>query len=106
MTQSSSRGKAVVLDFVARVSSPHQIRHLSAARDALVVLRVPRLESLARIGSSSCFLGDVRDQNLILIGGGWPANNTVAKINLKAAGPTFTLGPTLPSAKAQTSGSS
>jgi hypothetical protein len=61
---------------------------------------VPGLKSLARTGSSSCFVGDVRDQNLILMGGGWPANKVVAEINLKASNPTFTLGPPLPSAKA------
>lgn len=48
---------------------------------------------------ASCFVGDVRDQNLIVMGGGWPATNTTRIIDLDAATPTFQPGPALPVAK-------
>lgn len=49
---------------------------------------------------ASCFVGDVRDQNLMVMGGGWPATNTTRIIDLDAPQPTFRPGPTLGAAKA------
>ena len=51
---------------------------------------------------ASCFVGDVRDQNLIDIGGGWPATNKTRIIKLNAPMPVFQDGPSLSAAKAYT----
>lgn len=45
--------------------------------------------------SASCFVGDVRDQNLMMLGGGWPATNITRIIDLDAPTPTYRQGPSL-----------
>jgi len=50
-------------------------------------------------GFGSCFFGDVRDQNLIVMGGGWPATATTNVIDLDSAAPAYTAGPPLSAAK-------
>lgn len=49
---------------------------------------------------ASCFVGDVRDQNLMVLGGGWPATNVTRIIDLDAPTPTYREGPPLGAAKA------
>jgi hypothetical protein len=56
-----------------------------------------------REGSASCFVGDVRDQRLITMGGGWPATTSTNIIKLNAATPTYAPGPPLRAAKAYVS---
>jgi hypothetical protein len=47
----------------------------------------------------SCFFGDVRDQNLMIMGGGWPATATTHVIDLDAATPAYRAGPPMTAAK-------
>lgn len=56
--------------------------------------------NLSPATTASCFVGDVRDQNLMTLGGGWPATSMTRIIDLDAAAPTFVAGPSLPAAKA------
>lgn len=49
--------------------------------------------------AASCFVGDVRDQNLMLLGGGWPATSVTRIIDLDAPTPTYRQGPSLGAAK-------
>jgi len=51
----------------------------------------------------SCFFGDVRDQNLMIMGGGWPATATTSVIDLDATAPAYKAGPSLSAAKAYVS---
>ena len=51
------------------------------------------------VGYGSCFFGDVRDQNLMVLGGGWPATATTNVIDLDAATPAFRAGPPMTAAK-------
>jgi hypothetical protein len=53
-----------------------------------------------RNGAATCFVGDVRNQNVIVLGGGWPATNTTAIVKLNASTPTYRQGPALKAAKA------
>jgi hypothetical protein len=48
---------------------------------------------------ASCFVGDVRDQNLMVLGGGWPATNVTTLIDLDAPAPIKRAGPPLKAAK-------
>lgn len=48
-----------------------------------------------RVASTSCFVGDVRDQNLIVMGGGWPATDSTNLIKLDDPQPAFREGPRL-----------
>ena len=48
---------------------------------------------------ASCFVGDVRDQNLMIMGGGWPAVSATSVINLTSATPAYKPGPPLGAAK-------
>jgi hypothetical protein len=48
---------------------------------------------------ASCFFGDVRDQNLMIMGGGWPAVANTSVIQLNAATPAYKPGPTMAAAK-------
>src|SRR3954470_17935607 len=50
-------------------------------------------------GFGSCFFGDVRDQNLMIMGGGWPATATTNVIDLDSAAPAYKAGPPLSAAK-------
>jgi hypothetical protein len=50
-------------------------------------------------GYGSCFFGDVRDQNLMVMGGGWPATATTNVIDLDATTPAFKAGPPMTAAK-------
>jgi hypothetical protein len=52
---------------------------------------------------ASCFVGDVRDQNLMVMGGGFPATKVSTLIKLNAATPTKVAGPSLLAAKAYVS---
>lgn len=54
-------------------------------------------------GFTSCFHGDVREQNLITMGGGWPATAKTNIIDLDAATPAYRAGPPLSAAKAYVS---
>ena len=54
-------------------------------------LRTPKQRSSA----ASCFVGDLRSQDLLVLGGGSPAVDTTDKIKLSAAKPGFVPGPTL-----------
>jgi hypothetical protein len=47
----------------------------------------------------SCFFGDVRDQNLMIMGGGWPATATTNVIDLDSATPAYRAGPAMTAAK-------
>jgi hypothetical protein len=47
----------------------------------------------------SCFFGDVRDQNLMIMGGGWPATATTSIIDLDSAAPAYRAGPPMTAAK-------
>ncbi len=59
--------------------------------------------SLTSATMASCFVGDVRDQNLMVLGGGWPATNITRIIDLDEPTPTYRQGPTLGAAKAYVS---
>jgi hypothetical protein len=50
-------------------------------------------------GFGSCFFGDVRDQNLMIMGGGWPATATTHVIDLDSATPAYRAGPPMTAAK-------
>lgn len=50
-------------------------------------------------GFGSCFFGDVRDQNLMIMGGGWPATATTNVIDLDSSAPAYRAGPPLSAAK-------
>ena len=50
-------------------------------------------------GFGSCFFGDVRDQNLMVMGGGWPATATTNVIDLDSTAPAYKPGPPLSAAK-------
>jgi hypothetical protein len=58
-------------------------------------LRTPAQRSSA----ASCFVGDLRNQNLLVIGGGHPAISTTDKIRLSDASPKFVPGPSLKTPK-------
>ena len=60
-------------------------------------------ESTQRRYGTSCRVGDVRNQDIIVIGGGWPATASTNVINLNAASPVYTKGPDLASPKAYVS---
>jgi hypothetical protein len=47
----------------------------------------------------SCFVGDVRDQNLMIMGGGWPATATTNVIDLDSTTPVYRAGPPMTAAK-------
>lgn len=51
------------------------------------------------VGFGSCFFGDVRDQNLMIMGGGWPATATTNVVDLDSAAPAYKAGPPLSAAK-------
>jgi hypothetical protein len=51
------------------------------------------------IAYGSCFFGDVRDQNLMVMGGGWPATAATNVIDLDSANPAFAAGPPMTAAK-------
>ena len=48
-----------------------------------------------RQAAASCFVGDVRNQNLMVMGGGWPGTTSTSIIKLNAAAPAFRDGPPL-----------
>ena len=48
---------------------------------------------------ATCFIGDVRDQNLMTLGGGWPGTNATRIVNLAQATPTYRAGPPLLASK-------
>jgi hypothetical protein len=54
-------------------------------------------------GYASCFFGDVRDQNLMVMGGGWSATALTHVIDLDSLTPAFRAGPPLTAAKAYVS---
>jgi hypothetical protein len=56
-----------------------------------------------RGGAASCFIGDVRDQRLMIMGGGWPATDSTNVIDLDAASPAYKPGPSLHEPKAYVS---
>lgn len=58
-------------------------------------LRTPKQRSSA----ASCFVGDLRNQDLMVLGGGSPAVNTADRIKLTATQPRFVPGPNLPAKK-------
>ena len=47
----------------------------------------------------SCFFGDVRDQNLMIMGGGWPATAATHVIDLDSTTPAYRAGPPMTAAK-------
>ena len=51
----------------------------------------------------SCFFGDVRRQNLMIMGGGWPATAATHVIDLDSTTPAYRAGPPLSAAKAYVS---
>jgi hypothetical protein len=55
------------------------------------------------VAYGSCFFGDVRDQNLMVMGGGWPATARTNVIDLDSASPLYRAGPPLTAAKAYVS---
>lgn len=52
-----------------------------------------------RGSASSCRIGDARNQDFIVMGGGWPATNSTRIIKLKGNASAFRAGPNLPAAK-------
>jgi hypothetical protein len=65
---------------------------------------IPGLTNASQRGSgASCFVGDVRDQNMMIMGGGWPATSSTNIVKLNAANPAYRQGPKLASAKAYVS---
>ena len=52
-----------------------------------------------RSSSASCFVGDLRNQNLLVMGGGHPAISTTDKIRLSDTSPKFVPGPSLKAKK-------
>jgi hypothetical protein len=50
-------------------------------------------------GFGSCFFGDVRDQNLMIMGGGWPATASTNVIDLDSTAPAYRAGPAMTAAK-------
>jgi hypothetical protein len=52
-----------------------------------------------RNGAATCFVGDVRQQNLMVLGGGWPGTSATSIIKLNAASPRYRAGPPLHAAK-------
>jgi hypothetical protein len=58
-------------------------------------LRTPKQRSSA----ASCFIGDMRNQRILVMGGGSPAVNTTDRIKLSASSPKFVPGPTLKAKK-------
>ena len=54
-------------------------------------LRTPRQRS----SSASCFAGDLRDQRILVMGGGSPAVNSTDRIKLSTTSSRFVAGPTL-----------
>lgn len=62
---------------------------------AVAGLRTPGQRS----SGASCFVGDLRNQDLLVMGGGSPAVATTDRIKLSAASPRYTAGPTLKAAK-------
>ncbi|HYP45201.1 MAG TPA: galactose oxidase-like domain-containing protein [Propionibacteriaceae bacterium] len=65
---------------------------------------IPGLTNADQRGSgASCFVGDVRQQNMMVMGGGWPATASTNIVNLNAAKPSYRPGPNLPSPKAYVS---
>ncbi len=53
-----------------------------------------------RTASTSCFVGDVRDQNVMVMGGGWPATDSTSVIKLDDPQPAYRDGPPLLASKA------
>ncbi|HEX8350353.1 MAG TPA: hypothetical protein VF598_10355, partial [Hymenobacter sp.] len=49
--------------------------------------------------AATCRVGDARNQDFVIIGGGWPATNSTNLINLNAKTPAYRPGPDLASAK-------
>ncbi len=58
-------------------------------------LRTPK----QRGSAASCFVGDIRNQRMLVMGGGSPAVNTTDRIKLSAASPKYVPGPTLKAKK-------
>jgi len=56
-----------------------------------------------RGSGASCFVGDVRNQSMMIMGGGWPATASTNIIKLNATTPAYREGPPLPAAKAYVS---
>jgi hypothetical protein len=52
-----------------------------------------------RTSAASCFVGDLRNQDFLILGGGAPATSTTDKINLASTNPTYTAGPRMRAAK-------
>jgi hypothetical protein len=58
---------------------------------------VPGLgDRVNRAQAASCFVGDVRNQDMLVMGGGPTATNTTYKVKLSASSPKYVAGPTLP----------
>lgn len=53
-----------------------------------------------RNSAASCFIGSVRDQHLMVMGGGFPATRSTSVIKLNAASPVYRSGPALRHRKA------
>lgn len=60
---------------------------------------VPKTAAMKGNAYGSCFFGDVRDQSLMVMGGGWPATATTHVIDLDATTPAFKAGPPMTAAK-------
>ena len=60
---------------------------------------VPKPTGTKGTGFGSCFFGDVRDQNLMVMGGGWPATAVTNVIDLDSATPVYRAGPPLSAGK-------
>jgi hypothetical protein len=52
-----------------------------------------------RSSAASCFVGDLRNQNLLVLGGGHPAISSTDKIRLSDTSPKFVAGPSLKAKK-------
>ena len=52
-----------------------------------------------RSSAASCFVGDLRNQNLLVMGGGHPAISSTDKIRLSDTSPKFVAGPSLKAKK-------
>jgi hypothetical protein len=63
------------------------------------VKSVPNAVGTKTNAFGSCFVGDVRNQNLMVLGGGWPATARTNIIDLDAATPAYKPGPAMTAAK-------
>jgi hypothetical protein len=92
-----------------QTSKPGEIFHTGPSRPGFwdpvtgAFKPVAKPSALRSNGFASCFFGDVRDQNLMVMGGGWPATAMSHIIDLDSTAPAYRVGPPMSAAKAYVS---